>query len=70
DWKWYDAKMKEGDNVTIHLNISTVNKRRKSKCSFSINGSKKPVVSARGWDDIPFQVYPSKLRIEPVSQYE
>ncbi|CAG8533567.1 9942_t:CDS:1 [Funneliformis mosseae] len=74
DGKCYDAKMKEGDNVTIHLNISTVHKRRKCECSFSINGSKKPVVSARGWDDIPCQVYPivslscgSKLRIEPVS---
>ncbi|CAG8646628.1 6797_t:CDS:1, partial [Funneliformis caledonium] len=74
DWKWYDAKMKVGDNVTIHLNISTVDKRRKCECSFSINGIKKPVVSGYGWNDIPTQVYPvvslgcgSKLRIKPVS---
>ncbi|CAG8518307.1 12498_t:CDS:2 [Funneliformis mosseae] len=74
-WKWYDAEMKVGNHVTIFLDISTVDKRRKCKCSFSINGkARKPVVSGYGWDDIPSQVYPvvslgcgSDLRIEPVS---
>ncbi|RGB40938.1 concanavalin A-like lectin/glucanase domain-containing protein [Rhizophagus diaphanus] len=62
--KWYDAKFKEGDKVTIHLDM------KNRTCAFSINDNKKPLVSK--WN-IPSQVYPivslghgSKLGIERV----
>ncbi|RIA98959.1 concanavalin A-like lectin/glucanase domain-containing protein [Glomus cerebriforme] len=65
-WKWYDAKYKEGDIVTVHLNM------KKRTCAFSINNNKKPIVSE--WNTISSQVYPivslghgSKLRIEPIN---
>ncbi len=65
EWKWYDAKIKEGDKVTVHLDM------KKRTCAFSINGDdRKPIVSE--WKDIPSQVYPivslsdGKLRMEPV----
>jgi hypothetical protein len=64
NYKWYDAKFKEGDRVTIHLDM------KNKTCTFSVNSNKKPVVSE--WKNIPSQVYPvatlehtSKLRIEP-----
>jgi len=64
DYKWYDAKFKEGDKVTVHLDM------RKKTCAFFINRIRKPLVSE--WNNIPSQVYPivclghgSKLRIEP-----
>ncbi|RIA98958.1 concanavalin A-like lectin/glucanase domain-containing protein [Glomus cerebriforme] len=63
-WKWYDAKYKECDKVTVHLDM------KKKTCAFSINNNKKPIVFE--WKNIPSQVYPivslgygSKLRIEP-----
>ncbi|POG77546.1 hypothetical protein GLOIN_2v1545425, partial [Rhizophagus irregularis DAOM 181602=DAOM 197198] len=61
-WKWYDAKFKEGDKVTIHLNM------KNGTCAFSVNNIRKPTVSE--WN-ISSQVSPivslgygSKLRIE------
>jgi hypothetical protein len=67
EWKWYghDAKFKEGDMVTVHLDM------KMKTCAFSINKIKKDIVSE--WKDIPSQVCPiasflehgSKLRIEP-----
>ncbi|CAB4460610.1 uncharacterized protein OCT59_010161 [Rhizophagus irregularis] len=61
-YKWYDAKFKEGDKVTVHLDM------KYRTCAFSINDNKKPLVSK--WN-IPSQVYPivslghgSKLGIE------
>ncbi|GBB88629.1 hypothetical protein RclHR1_01520014 [Rhizophagus clarus] len=66
--KWYDAKFKERDKVTVHLDM------KNKTCAFSINNNnKKPVISE--WD-IPSQVYPivslgygSKLRVEPRNQF-
>ncbi|RIA98960.1 concanavalin A-like lectin/glucanase domain-containing protein [Glomus cerebriforme] len=65
-WKRYDAKYKEGDKVTVHLDM------KKKTCGFSINNNKKFIVSE--WKNIPSQVYPvvslghgSKLRIEPIN---
>jgi hypothetical protein len=64
EWKWYDAKFKEGDKVTVHLDMSN------KTCAFSINNIKKPIVSK--WKNIPSHVCPvaslgigSELRIEP-----
>lgn len=34
DWKWYDARFKEGDIVTVHLDMI------KKSCSFSVNSIK------------------------------
>ncbi|CAB4387074.1 unnamed protein product [Rhizophagus irregularis] len=63
-WKWYDAKFKEGDKVTVHLDM------KNRRCAFSINNNKKSVISE--WNNIPSQVYPivslecgSKLRMGP-----
>jgi hypothetical protein len=63
-WKWYDAKLKEGDKVTVHLDM------KNRTCAFSINNNKKSIVSE--WKNIPSQVYPivslesgSKLRMGP-----
>ncbi|EXX56694.1 hypothetical protein RirG_213820 [Rhizophagus irregularis DAOM 197198w] len=63
-WKRCCAKFKEGNKITIHLDM------KNKTCAFSINNNKKFVVS--GWQNIPSQVYPiaslghtSKLRIEP-----
>ncbi|GBB88636.1 hypothetical protein RclHR1_01520021 [Rhizophagus clarus] len=63
EWKWYDAKFKEGDKVTVHLDM------KNRTCAFSINDNRKPLVS--GWKNIPSRVYPivslgygSKLSIE------
>ena len=64
NWKWYDAKFKEGDKVTVHLNM------KMRTCAFSVNNNKKSIVS--DWE-VPSEVYPivsllkhnSKLRIEP-----
>ncbi|RIA98953.1 hypothetical protein C1645_588186 [Glomus cerebriforme] len=64
EWKWYDAKYKEGDKVTVHLDM------KNKTCAFSINKNKKPIVSE--WKNISSEVYPivsmeygSKLRVEP-----
>jgi hypothetical protein len=63
EWKWYDARFKVGDKVTVHLDM------KMKTCAFSINENKKPIVSQ--WKNIPSQVYPivslgrgSKLRID------
>ncbi|GBB88631.1 hypothetical protein RclHR1_01520016 [Rhizophagus clarus] len=63
-WKRYDAKFKEGDKVTVHLDM------KNRTCAFSINNNKKSIVSE--WKNIPSQVYPivslecgSKLRMGP-----
>ncbi|PKK68137.1 hypothetical protein RhiirC2_551096 [Rhizophagus irregularis] len=64
EWKWYNAKFKEGDKVTVHLDM------KNKTCAFSVNDIKKPIVSE--WKKIPSHVYPiaslgvgSELRIEP-----
>ncbi|PKY40636.1 hypothetical protein RhiirA4_538976 [Rhizophagus irregularis] len=64
EWKWYNAKFKEGDKVTVHLDM------KNKTCAFSVNNIKKPIVSE--WKKIPSHVYPiaslgvgSELRIEP-----
>jgi hypothetical protein len=64
NYEWYDARFKEGDKVTVHLDM------KNKMCAFSINDKKKPSVS--GWKNIPSRVYPivslghgSKLSIEP-----
>ncbi|CAB4387078.1 unnamed protein product [Rhizophagus irregularis] len=63
NYKWYDAKFKEGDKVTVHLDM------KNRTCAFSINDNKKPLVSE--WKNIHSHVYPivslghgSKLRVE------
>ncbi|PKK68130.1 hypothetical protein RhiirC2_551074 [Rhizophagus irregularis] len=47
--KWYDAKFKEGDKVTVLLDM------KNSTCAFSVNNIRKLIVSE--WE-IPSQVYP------------
>ncbi|CAB4416430.1 unnamed protein product [Rhizophagus irregularis] len=61
--KWYDAKFKEGDKVTVRLDM------KERTCAFSVNDIRKPIVSE--WKNIPSQVYPvvslghgSKLRVK------
>ncbi|GBB88635.1 hypothetical protein RclHR1_01520020 [Rhizophagus clarus] len=61
--KKYDAKFKEGDEVTIYLDM------KMRTCAFSVNKSKKFVVCE--WENIPSQVCPiaslglgSKLRVK------
>ncbi|RIA98957.1 hypothetical protein C1645_866174 [Glomus cerebriforme] len=49
-WKWYDAKYKGGDKVTVHLDM------KNKTCAFSINNIKKPIVPE--WNNIPSQVRP------------
>ncbi|GBB88628.1 hypothetical protein RclHR1_01520013 [Rhizophagus clarus] len=50
EWKWYDSKFKEGDKVTVHLDM------KDRTCAFSINDNRKPLVSE--WKNIPSRVYP------------
>ncbi|CAB4416436.1 unnamed protein product [Rhizophagus irregularis] len=47
--KWYDAKFREGDKVTVRLDM------RNRTCAFSVNDIRKLIVSE--WE-IPSQVYP------------
>jgi hypothetical protein len=63
NYKWYDARFKEGDKVTVHLDM------KNKTCAFSINNKKKPSVSE--WKNISSRVYPivslghgSKLRVK------
>ncbi|CAB4416351.1 unnamed protein product [Rhizophagus irregularis] len=64
DWKWYDARFKESDIVTVHLDMT------KKSCSFSVNGIRRPNVSE--WTNISSEVRPvvsirqsGKLRVQP-----
>ncbi|RIA98962.1 hypothetical protein C1645_800951 [Glomus cerebriforme] len=61
--KWYSKKFKEGDKITVHLDM------KNRTCAFSINNNRERILS--GWKNIPSQVYPvislgceSKLRVE------
>ncbi|CAB4417244.1 unnamed protein product [Rhizophagus irregularis] len=63
DRKWYGAKLKEGDIITIHLDMT------EKSFAFSINGKKYPIVSE--WK-ITSKIIPvvslrqgSRLRIQP-----
>ncbi|CAB4460615.1 hypothetical protein RhiirA5_425600 [Rhizophagus irregularis] len=63
NYKWYDAKFKEGDKVTVRLDM------KNRTCAFSVNDIRKLIVSE--WKNIPSQVCPiaslghgSKLRVK------
>ncbi|RGB40937.1 hypothetical protein C1646_663427 [Rhizophagus diaphanus] len=63
NYKWYDAKFKEGDKVTVRLDM------KNRTCAFSVNDIRKLTVSE--WKNIPSQVCPiaslghgSKLRVK------
>ncbi|GBB88630.1 hypothetical protein RclHR1_01520015 [Rhizophagus clarus] len=64
NYTWYDARLKEWDNVTVHLDM------KNKTCAFSVNNIKKQIVSE--WN-IPSQVcavaslgHGSKLRIKSI----